>query len=136
MDTIESYMFSQDAGIYEWIDTIYWVMYAMKIEIQNHDQPRARLTYRTSSHVALMDIKRCFRLKTNDFFSISDHRIFPNYKSQLFLRLHIDCGYSETPISDWQPFTSRLEYSSAFQRYLLGSEEVRHWLEERNQDSI
>ena len=136
MDTIESYMFSQDAGIYEWIDTIYWVMYAMKIAIQNHDQPRASLTYRTSSHVAFMDIKRCFRLKTNDFFSISDHRIFPNYKSQLFLRLHIDCGYSETPISDWQPFTSRLEYSSAFQRYLLGSEEVRHWLEERNQDSI
>ena len=63
-----------------------------------------------------------------DLFEIRDHRIFPNYPHQLFVKLFIDFNLTELGIGDWQPLTPRLESSLAFQRYSNSSRDVQQWL--------
>jgi hypothetical protein len=127
---IESYMFSADADKYDWIDTIYWAMYALNVSIRYNQEHQA--VSRTMHTVALRDIKSSFTLLTSDLFSISEHRIFPNYPQQLFVKLYIDFNLTELGIVDWQPLTPRLESSHAFQLYSNTSAKVRQWIAERD----
>jgi len=126
VDMMESYMYSFDAEHYYWIDTIYWAMFAMRGGIKyRHGQFAASLSI---FDVARADIKCDFTLQTMDLFEIRDHRIFPNYPHQLFVKLFIDFNLTELGIGDWQPLTPRLESSLAFQRYSNSSRDVQQWL--------
>jgi hypothetical protein len=135
LDTIESYMYSEDANRYEWMDTIYWAMHAMEkgIEFRNSRASDTFSISRSATFVALQDIKRRFKLQTSNLFLIADHRIFQNYTEQLFVRLYIDFDFTSEGISDWQPLTPRIENSAAFALYAATSPEVKQWLFKRSQ---
>ena len=122
-------MYSGDADHYEWIDTIYWAMYAIRRGIKfNHGPSDPSLNM---FDIARADIKQDFTLLTFDLFEIRDHRIFPNYPQQLFVKLYIDFNLTELGIGDWHPLTSRIESSLAFQIYTQSSREVQQWLAQR-----
>ena len=129
---MESYMYSADADHYDWIDTIYWAMYAIRCGTKfNHGPSDPSLNM---FDIARADIKQAFTLLTFDLFEIRDHRIFPNYPQQLFVKLYIDFNLTELGIGDWHPLTPRIESSLAFQNYTQSSREVRQWLAQREID--
>ena len=125
-EIILSYMHSEDAFRYNWDDCIYWAMYAMNAGISRHCDNQFYVA-RSLQSVALADIKRRFELRTSNLFFIADHKFFPTYKRQCFVKLFIDFDLMPGGISDWHPLTPELRRSRAFQQYAESNGDIQRW---------